>query len=85
MRQGSTTSTNLDCLQCKRNVTKLRQKGKKKLTQLSAVRKLLTAPLRPLLVHQGSPSSSDTYQENQKEAVLDEEVSACKHRRGTTY
>jgi len=57
---------------------------KDKLTQLSVVRKLLKAPLGPLLVHQGPPSSSDTYQDNQKEPVLYEQVSACKHRRGNT-
>jgi hypothetical protein len=55
---------------------------KDKLTQLPVVRKLLIASLGPVLVHQGPPSSSDTYQENQKEPLLDEQVSACKHRRG---
>jgi hypothetical protein len=57
------------------------KEGKDKLTQLPVVRKLLIAPLGSVLVHQGPPSSSDTYQGNQKEPLLDEQVSTCKHRR----
>jgi len=54
---------------------------KDKLAQLPVVRKLLIAPLVPVLAHQGPPPSSDTYQENQKEPLLDEQVSTCKHHR----
>jgi hypothetical protein len=55
---------------------------KEKLTQLSVVRKLLIAPLGPVLVHQEPLSSSDTSQEKQKEPLLDEQVSAWKQHRG---